>query len=342
MKILTIPLVFSALLSVEVLCAQAPAQPPVGVTPGAPAIGAPGQSAAAPPAPIAPDTVVAEVDGQKLTAGEMDKVIAMLPAQYQQAAKAQPQMLGQIFLMRRLAEDAEKAGVDKKEPYKDQLQMSRIQLLSTAELSEINNNTETTEAEQKKYYEDNPDKFKQVKVRAIYISFGPAPPKPIAGDNKAATDKDAKPEVKKLTEPEAKAKIEDLAKQIMAGADFGMLAHDVSDDKTSAAKNGDFGVIKQDSPYPQNLKTAIFALKQGELSMPIRQPAGYYLVRAEEVTVIPYADSLVEIIKNVKQAKFQEWLKGMQAQYKVKIENPGYFTPHGPPPFAPPVPQPVH
>ena len=37
-----------------------------------------------------------------------------------------------------------------------------------------------------------------------------------------------------------------------------------------------------------------------------------------------------QIIQTVKQAKFQEWLKGMQAQYSVKIENPAYFAPRVP------------
>ena len=121
-----------------------------------------------------------------------------------------------------------------------------------------------------------------------------------------------------------------MAKQIQGGADFGKLARDLSDDKTSAAKDGEFGVIKQDSGYPEAIKTAVFALKQGELSAPIKQPNGYYLIRAEEINQKSFEDSLVEILQAEKQAKFQEWLKGMQAQYSVKIENPAYFAPRVP------------
>jgi hypothetical protein len=39
---------------------------------------------------------------------------------------------------------------------------------------------------------------------------------------------------------------------------------------------------------------------------------------------------VVQIVPAVRQAKFQEWLKGMQAQYSVKVENQGYFTPRAP------------
>lgn len=71
MKILAIPFLFSALLYSQ-------AQPPVKVTPGAPAVQAPAQ--ATPPPPVSPDTVVAEVNGKKYTAGDLDKLITMLPA----------------------------------------------------------------------------------------------------------------------------------------------------------------------------------------------------------------------------------------------------------------------
>jgi peptidyl-prolyl cis-trans isomerase C len=326
MKILTIPFLLSAVLYGQAAGqAPAPVQPPapVNVTPGTPAVLPPGVPApgtgAAKPVPVSPDTVVAEVAGKKYTAAEVDKMIDALPPQYQTAAHSQPQILSQVFLMKRLAEDAIKAGLDQRAPFKDQLEMSRIQVLSTAELSDINNAMDVSGEEQQKYYKDNPDKFKQVKVRVIYIAFNPNPKAPPPADGK-----------KVVTEAEAKATIEDLAKQIQNGADFGKLARDLSDDKPSAAKDGDFGVVKQDSSYPQAIKTAVFALKQGELSAPIRQPGGFYLVRAEEIAQQPFNDAIMQIIQAVKQDKFKEWLKGMQAQYSVKIENPSYFSPRVP------------
>jgi peptidyl-prolyl cis-trans isomerase C len=312
MKILAISFLASALLYGQ-------AQPPVQVTPGAPAVKAPGEAAspATPAPPLSPDTVVAEVNGKKYTASDLDKLIAMLPAQYQQAARSQPQMLNQVFLMQRLAADAEKAGLDQKEPFKDQLEMSRMQVLSTAELSDVNNTLKVTEADERKYYDDNLDKFKEVKVRVIYVAFS-ATAKPVPGGKKLPT------------EAEAEAKIEDLAKQIKGGADFGKLARENSDDQASAAKDGDFGVIKQDSAYPPPIKTAVLALKQGEVSAPIKQPNGFYLIRAEQISQQSFNDAFAQISQTVRQAKFQEWLKGMQAQYSVKIENQAYFAPRVP------------
>ena len=66
------------------------------------------------------------------------------------------------------------------------------------------------------------------------------------------------------------------------------------------------------------------------MSAPIKQPNGFYLIRADEVNQQPFNESIVQVIQAVKQVKFQEWLKGLQAQYSVKIENQDYFAPRVP------------
>jgi peptidyl-prolyl cis-trans isomerase C len=307
----------TAVLSGGLLCGQTQ---PVQVTPGTPAVKAP--PPAVPSAPVAQDTVVAEVGGKKLTAADVDKLIASLPPQFQQSARAQPQavpqMISQLFLYKRLAEDAEKAGLDKKTPYQEQLEFGRMQLLAQAQLTTYGNSISVTPEDQEKYYKDNPDKFKQAKVRVIYIAFNPTPEKPL-------------PDGKKLpSEAEAKAKIDDLRKQILAGADFGKLAREQSDDKTSAAKDGDFGIIKHGSPYPDPVKNAVFALKPGGVSEAVKQPNGFYLIRLDELAAQPYDEVNGQINQEIRQQRFNEWTKALQAQYQVKVENPAYFSPKTP------------
>lgn len=304
-------------------------QPPVTVAPGPPAVqapaGIPSAAGAAVPQPpaVSPDTVVAEVAGKKYTKAEMDKIIALLPEQYQRMALVQPQLLSQIFLMQHFSEEAEKAGLDKQEPLKSALQLQRVQTLATAELTDVRNRMVVPENEQQEYYRANQDKFKEVSVRVIRVSFALPDAKPPADGKKP------------LTEAEAKAKIEEIAKQVQAGADFGKLAHDFSDDKASAAKDGDFGTITPNSAYPPPIKNAVFALKQGEVSAPIKEASGFYLVRAEEIKEKSFNQSVMQIMDTLKQSKFQEWLKGVQAQYNVKIENPAYFAPRVPAPVQP-------
>jgi parvulin-like peptidyl-prolyl isomerase len=313
MKILSIALLVTALL-------RGQAQEPVKLTPGIPAVKAPAEApqAATPPPPVSPDTVVVEVNGKKITAAEMDKIIASFPAANQQTFRAQPKALSQAFMMQKLVEDAEKGGLDKQSPYKEQLYVYQLQLLSNAQLSSINNGLPVSPEDEQKYYKENPNKYKEVKVRVISVAFNPTP-------GKAAADGKKLP-----TEAEAQAKIEDLAKQIQGGADFGKLARENSDDQVSAAKDGDFGIVKQDSAYPKVVIDAVFALKQGEISSSIKQPTGFYLIRAEEVNEQPFNDVLPQIIQAIRQDKFKEWLKDLQAQYNVKIESPAYFAPRAP------------
>ncbi|HEX5226808.1 MAG TPA: peptidylprolyl isomerase, partial [Bryobacteraceae bacterium] len=91
-------------------------------------------------------------------------------------------------------------------------------------------------------------------------------------------------------------------------------------------KDGDFGVIKQDSAYPAAIKDAVFALKQGAVSAPIREPNGFYLIRAEEIKEPSFSDAYQQIGPLTRQAKYQEWLKTIQSQYNVRVENPAYFS----------------
>jgi parvulin-like peptidyl-prolyl isomerase len=260
-----------------------------------------------------------ESNGKKYTAAELDKLIESLPPQFRAAVKTQPQALTTVFLTKRIVDEAEKAGLDKKSPYKEQLEYNRMQLLTTAYVNEYSNHVNVTSEDQEQYYKTNPDKFKQAKVRVIYLTFNPTPDKP-SSDGK-----------KLLTEAEAKAKIEDLRKQIAAGADFGKLARENSDDKTSAVKDGDFGIMKQSSTYPEPIKTAVFGLKAGEVSQPVRQPNGFYLIRVDESITQPLQEVATEIYQTVKQDRVNAYIKNLQSQYQVKVENPAYFSPQTPP-----------
>ena len=313
MRTFVIPVLFSAFLY-----GQVPASPQV--TPGTPAppAQAPQAPALASP-PLAPDTVVLESNGKKYTVADLDKIIASLPPQIQQNARMQPQILGQLFVYQRLSEDAEKDGLDKQEPWKSALEFQRMQTLANAQLTNHSNTIVVTPEDEEKYYKENADKYREAKVRVIYIAFNPAPDKTTAEGKKL------------LTEAEAKAKVEDLRKQALAdGGDFGKLAREYSEDKTSAAKDGDFGIIRHTSQYPDAVKNAVFALKAGQVSEPVRQPNGFYLIRVDEFTAEPFDSVHMQIFQDIKQMRFNEWVSSIQAQFKVKVENQAYFTPRTP------------
>ena len=315
MKSLVLPLLFSALVY-----SQTPQLPKIAPgTPAPPQAPVPEAGAPAPAAAsIAPDTIVLESNGKKYTKAEIDKIIASLPPQLQQNARMQPQLFGQLFFYQQLAADGEKAGLDKQDPWQATLEFQRMQTLAQAQLTTHGNLIQVTAEDQEAYYKKNADKYRQAKVRVIYVSFNPAP-------NKAGAEADKLP-----TEAEAKKKIDDLHKQVVAGADFGKLARENSDDTASAAKDGDFGIIKRGSSYPDAVKSAVFALQAGQVSEPVRQPNGFYLIKVDQYNQEPFDDVSMQITQEIKQQRFNEWVSTIQAQYKVKVENPSYFSPHTP------------
>ena len=309
--------------------AQAPA--PRGSAPIAP-LGTPGVVPGMPPA-VAPDTVVAEIGGKKYTAAEVDKLIAGMPEQFQPAIRSNPQNLAQIFVFRELERTAMEEKLDQQSPYKEQLAWMRTQYLANMEAQNYRHTKiKVSEEEEQKYYRDHTaDQFRQAKVRVIYLAFRPP---------SAQTD-EAK---KQPTEAEAKAKAEDLRKQLQGGGDFGALAKANSDDKASAEKGGDYGLITHNSASDA-LKKTVFSLKAGEISEPVRQPTGFYLVRVDEFITEPFDQVQGVIDEQVRNEKFSEWNKEMQKRYVVKVENQNYFLPRPMPagvqqpiPNRPPVP----
>jgi peptidyl-prolyl cis-trans isomerase D len=100
----------------------------------------------------------------------------------------------------------------------------------------------------------------QVKVRHILIA---AP----AGDAKA--------------DAAAKAKAEDILKQIKAGGDFAKLAAANSDDPGSKVQGGELGWLDRGKTVPEFDKMA-FSLKPGEISPLVKTQFGYHIIQTEE------------------------------------------------------------
>ena len=275
---------------------------------------------------IAPDTVVASVGDQKLTANDVKQILAGVPPNYQQMFRTEPaKVLEFYFVQKYLAQEAEKAGYDKQSPYKEALEYQRRDYLSRAEIQEKRNRTPVTMEEEQKYYSEHPEKYQQATVKVIYIAYNPNPKAPV--DPKAP---------KLRSEEEAKAIIEDLRKQVLGGADFGALAKAKSEDKESGEKNGDFGVIGRGGAYPDEIKKAVFGLKIGQVSEPIKQRNGYYLIRVESLAKQAYNEVRTEIYEELKSAAFSVWFKDVQVKNQVKIENADFFKP----PAAPALPSP--
>ena len=269
------------------------------------------------PAPMTPETVVARVDGKPITAGELMMVLQMSPPEAQKnLLKDGKAFVEQFALLKKLAEMAEKAHLDQESPLKEQLEITRRQWLASAQATAAMNSITVSGQEQKKFYQDHLDRYTQAKVKVLFVAFH-ANPQP-------QTDPKAK---KALSEPEAKEKVEKLLARIRQGADFVKLVKENSDDPESVAKDGDFGVIKRTDNLPDNIKTTIFSLKPGQVSDPLRVPAGFWVFRLEDLTVEPYEGKVRDdIFIEIQQGRFNEWKDKLQKSLDVKIVNEDFFS----------------
>ncbi len=139
----------------------------------------------------------------------------------------------------------------------------RIQYVAFTTDSLPGGKPQVTNADLQAYYNAHQAQFQvkeQVKVRHILIA---AP----AGDAKA--------------DAAARAKAEDLLRQIKAGANFAELAEKNSDDPGSKTQGGELGWLDRGKTVPEFDKTA-FALAPGQTSDVIKTQFGYHILQVED------------------------------------------------------------
>jgi peptidyl-prolyl cis-trans isomerase D len=143
------------------------------------------------------------------------------------------------------------------------------------------------------YYDQHRDEFRvaeQVKVSHILIKT-PLPAPGVKEDEKAVAD--------------ARAKAEDVLKQVKAGGDFAKLAEKYSDDPGSAKSGGDLGWIGRGRTVPEFEKAA-FSLGKGQTSDLVKSSYGFHIIRVEdkqEAHLKTLAEVKNEIEEKVKQEK---------------------------------------
>jgi peptidyl-prolyl cis-trans isomerase C len=288
-----------------------------------------------------PQKVVATIAGKDITVADVQKMTAMFSAQDLQQYQQNPQfILSQFFLFLHLAEEGDRLKLLEKSPYKEQYEGLKLQLQRNARINEENNTFPVSPEMIDKYYQEHSAQYEQAKIKVIYIAYaGQETPK---GTDPASVAAAARAAVavglSKRSEADARTLAADIVKQLRGGADFVKLVAQYSEDAASKAAGGDFGLVKAVGEYPAELKTAVFALKPGEISEPIRQPTAYYIVRLEEKGSQPVDEVREKIIQTIRNDHMNQWMKDMNASYQAVIKDPEFFktsAPAVPPALAP-------
>jgi peptidyl-prolyl cis-trans isomerase C len=266
-----------------------------------------------PTMPNLPDDTVVAIwdDGVKFTMADFKRLYYILPQQNQQLAlRDRKTFLQQFGFMRKLAQMAEKEKLDQQSPSKETLDYYRLMILSQAELNVASMAPTVEPAEIVAFYDANKERYKQVKVKAIYLAFSS---EPATGAKKG------------LTEKEAEAKANKLLADIRGGADFVKLVKENSDDETSRDKNGDFATFVPSDNIPDAIKTVVFALKQGETGGPVRQANGFYLLKAEEASYRPMSEVRDEIFTEIKNSRYAKWLEQKSKESTPQLPSPEFL-----------------
>ncbi len=153
------------------------------------------------------------------------------------------------------------------------------------------------------------------------------------------------------------AKVEEIRKRLEAirakaekGADFAALARKYSQDNGTKEKGGDLGFFTRGTMV-KPFEKAVFALKEGEISQPVRTRFGWHLIKLEKIepartkSLKEVRDTIIERMRHQKAGQLM-WDKANKAydeilqmggldayadQNKIKLQETDFFTKKHPP-----------
>ena len=115
---------------------------------------------------------------------------------------------------------------------------------------------------------------------------------------------------------DSQATAQALLAQIQAGADFGQIAQQSSQDSLTRANGGDLGWFARGTLPAKEVEDAAFALQPGQLSGVVQSAFGYHLVQVLERD--PARKLEGQLFVEVQKQAMENWLNGLRSQAKVE------------------------
>ncbi len=244
---------------------------------------------------------VAKIDGTTISQEEAQAEMSALPdmaKQFFQGPEGTSKFVDELVKKEMLYLEAKKRGLDKNKDYQRKLEeFKKITLINTLLEKEIEAGSKVTDKDIKDYYDSHKDDFTintQVKISQIVVK----------------------------TEDEVK-KVHDRLK---AGEDFGKVASDMSIDKVSAKSGGNLGTFKKGDLSPE-LEEAVFRLKKGEVSMPIKLKDGMHILKVTDAkgSVVDFEKIKGLIAQRMTAEKqresFDKFINTLKKGYKIDINK---------------------
>ena len=270
---------------------------------------APGRLALTAPSaqPTDPNKVVLRVGDVSVTAGEMEQLIRALPPQTQQSLAQQGRRsLGERYeLTLLLSQDALSHHLDAGPEYQADLARARREILASLAYQEISSHSVVTADEVTKYYSAHQSEFEGVQLEQFVV-------------RKKAEG--AKPGTPGFTADEAKAKMEEIRKAVLASSDL----------KPVAEKYQLASVVRVDSePHMvrhgqmrADMDKAVFALKDGEVTEVFDSGASLVFFKVVSHDVLSLVAPQIE--NTLRQQKVSATMEELKKNAKVWMDD-AYF-----------------
>ncbi len=207
-----------------------------------------GQSAqpAAPP----PDTVVAIVNGKKVTRADVIASAQSLPAEYQSKIDAIfPALIDRLVDLTLLAEEGRKENLQDDPEVKARIEQVTNQMIQEVLIRRYLQKMMTEDAIKARYEKFVAEQPAQTEIRASHILVA--------------------------SEEEAK----EIVKQLEGGADFAAVAKEKSTDPSAKQNGGDLGYFTAGEMVPE-FSQAVFAMETGDSSKaPVKSQFGWHVIK---------------------------------------------------------------
>lgn len=244
--------------------------------------------------------VLATIDGDKITLQEFNKELDKIPMNMKMLVASESgkkNYLDRLVVKKLLLKEAAKAKIESEKDFQERVNDIKEQLLiETLLKKKITADTQMSEDDVKKYYEDHKEEFRkdrEINTRHILLK----------------------------TEEEAKQ----VQSKLQKGEDFTELAKKYSIDPNVRQSGGEIGFQPKGSLIPEYESAAFKLTKVGQVSGIVKTQFGYHIIRLEGVKPPTYVP-LEEVKDFIKQKNAQEKQKEVLEKYIEELKKNAKIT----------------
>lgn len=265
---------------------------------------------------VKPDTVIAVVNGRKLTVADFERMLPAIHPNLAQISRSQPkQALTEWAVMELMGKEAETLKLEQDPKIQTKLEEARRQVLANALVDRKVADLKAPEQDVRKYYDANMENMREAQVRIVFVS-------------KASFSQNL--QTKQTTSAPSdgqKQKAEMVAKLAREGKDFAGLAKQYSDDRDTGENGGilNLKIRAGSGAVPPSMSGPILKASAGDIVGPIEHETGWYLFRVETVGVPDYDAAHADIEKQLTDARVRSYFEQLRSKATVQLQNDGFW-----------------